>query len=270
MNKEILSSILLVAALSLLVNTVNAQSDFYLEAKVNAAGTAPINTPLRYSGPDLNITKFEIQGNSESYKEICPSLQCKIDYKDKYTYFSPPDIPESTLIISNVDFKLQDNITHADLGPKKKELVEQYSANIYCNVDDIVEKNGQELYYCHNANLNSIISNKFDGRSWVFDNTGIYDAKNNTLRVIGNLTDKSASLSATTGNLTENSPSLWNTTKLTEGSSALLDTTNATKNENDNVGNPYFSIKIPDSWAYTEGSNTPEAKNTGFGPVNSN
>jgi hypothetical protein len=35
------------------------------------------------------------------------------------------------------------------------------------------------------------------------------------------------------------------------------------------VTNPYFSIKIPDSWAYAERSNTPESKNTGFGPVNS-
>jgi hypothetical protein len=115
-------------------------------------------------------------------------LQCKIDYKDKDTYFSRPDIPESTLIISNVDFRLQDNITHADLGPKKKELVEQYSAHIICDVYDIVEKNGQELYYCHNANLNSQISNKFDGRSWVFDNTGIYDAKNDFFKISGNFT----------------------------------------------------------------------------------
>jgi hypothetical protein len=32
--------------------------------------------------------------------------------------------------------------------------------------------------------------------------------------------------------------------------------------------NAYFSINIPDNWAYVERSNTPEAKNTGFGPVN--
>ena len=38
---------------------------------------------------------------------------------------------------------------------------------------------------------------------------------------------------------------------------------------NDNVENLYFSLKIPDSWAYTESSNTPESKNTGFGSVNS-
>ena len=37
----------------------------------------------------------------------------------------------------------------------------------------------------------------------------------------------------------------------------------------DNVRNRYFSIKVPDSWAYTETSNTPEAVSTGFGPENS-
>jgi hypothetical protein len=36
-----------------------------------------------------------------------------------------------------------------------------------------------------------------------------------------------------------------------------------------NVGNLYFSIHIPDNWTYIESSNTPEAKNTGFGPGNS-
>jgi hypothetical protein len=37
---------------------------------------------------------------------------------------------------------------------------------------------------------------------------------------------------------------------------------------NESIANQFFSIKIPDNWAYSEFSNTPEAKNTGFGPVN--
>lgn len=190
MNEKILISILLVTALSLLgaVKTVNGQSDFYLEAKVS-------ESPHVKGAHNLNIMKFEIQGNSESYKEICPSLQCKIDYKprciyceDRYTFFSPPDIPESTLIMSWFDFRLQDEITHADLGPMKKELIEQYSANIYCKVSDIVEENEQELYYCHGANINSFILNKFDERSWVFTSSGTYDAKNDILKINGNFT----------------------------------------------------------------------------------
>ncbi len=191
MNEKAQSSILLVAALSLLcaVNTVHGQSDLYLEARVTDAGAATKNDPLRYSGEHLNIMKFEIQGISESYNEMCPSLQCKIDYTGKYTFFSPPDIPESTLVISNLDFRLQDDITHADFGEKKKELVEQYSFNINPSVVDIVEENGEELYYFHNVNLNSYIFNKFDSnRSWVFNASGTYDTKNDILKVSGNFT----------------------------------------------------------------------------------
>ena len=126
----------------------------------------------------------------EKYKEICPSLQCKIDYKDKYTFFGPPDIPQSGLIWSEVDFRLHDDITHADLGPKKKEFVEQYTMNMYCDVNDIVEKNGQELYYCHKANLQGSIANKFDNsKFWGgLPSTGMYDAKNETLKISGNFT----------------------------------------------------------------------------------
>jgi hypothetical protein len=36
----------------------------------------------------------------------------------------------------------------------------------------------------------------------------------------------------------------------------------------DRVENLYFSIKIPDNWTYKEGSNTPQAESTGFGPAN--
>jgi hypothetical protein len=36
----------------------------------------------------------------------------------------------------------------------------------------------------------------------------------------------------------------------------------------DRVENHYFSIKIPDNWTYKEGSNTPQAESTGFGPAN--
>ena len=156
------------------VNYAYGQSDFYLEADVTESG--------------LKITKFEIQGNSAGYKWICPSLQCKIDYKDKYAYFSPPDIPENTQISSNLEFTLQDNITNADFGPKKKELVEQYGSWILCSVYDIVEKNGQELYYCHSDYLMSNIYNKIDHRSSDLNITGIYDAKNDILKISGNFT----------------------------------------------------------------------------------
>ena len=160
--------------------TVNAQSDFYLEGKVN-------ESPHVRGAYNLNIVKFELQG--EKYKEICPSLQCKIDYKDKDTYFGPPDIPKRTLILSTVDFTLQDNITHADLGPKKKQLVEEYSMWLNCSVDDIVEENGQEVYYCRqSAFVNSFIKNKFSAEAWYLNINETYDAKNDMLKISGNFT----------------------------------------------------------------------------------
>jgi hypothetical protein len=164
------------------IETAHGQSDVYLEAKVK-------EVPAVKGAHDLNIVKFEMQG--EKYKEICPSLQCKIDYKDKYTFFSPPDIPQSNLMWAQADFTLHDDITHADLGAKKKQLLEEYNMNLYCEVYDIVEKNGQELYYCHNANLHGWIANKFDNsKLWGgLDSTGIYDAKNETLKMSGNFTE---------------------------------------------------------------------------------
>ena len=164
-----------------LMQYAHGQSDFELEANVNPDGAAD----MTITTPALTITKFEIQG-----KEICPSLQCKIDYKDKYTLFRPPDIPESTLVSTMVDFRLQDDITHADLGPKKKELVEEYRMDLTCDVYDIVETNGQELYYCHNAPfLNSYIHNKFEDRTFNLNINGTYNAKNETIKVSGNFTE---------------------------------------------------------------------------------
>jgi hypothetical protein len=59
---------------------------------------------------------------------------------------------------------------------------------IKCSVDDIIEKNGEEVYYCHGQ---SSIFNKFDKSSWVFNIAGIYDAKNETFKVSGNFTARS-------------------------------------------------------------------------------
>lgn len=87
-----------------------------------------------------------------------------------------------------VDFRLQDDITNADLGAIKKEAIEQYSADSnVCQVDDIIEDNGQEIYICHGG---STISNKFDdSRSLGLNTTMMYDAKNETIKVSGNFTE---------------------------------------------------------------------------------
>jgi len=183
-NKNRIISFLFVSGFIFLIGAVNysySESDFNLEARVKAV-------PSVQGAHDLEIAKFEIHNNNEGYKQMCPSLQCKIDYKGKYTFFSPPDIPQSDLIWAKVDFTLHDDITHADLGPKKKQLVEEYEANLFCVVGDIVEKNWQELYYCHTTGLKTGIFNKFDHRRWDYNTTGIYDAKNNTVNMSSNFT----------------------------------------------------------------------------------
>jgi hypothetical protein len=40
------------------------------------------------------------------------------------------------------------------------------------------------------------------------------------------------------------------------------------KKQQEKVENYYFSINIPDSWAYIESSDTPQAETTGYGPAN--
>jgi hypothetical protein len=86
----------------------------------------------------------------------------------------------------DMGFRLQDNKTNAELGPKKKEFVEQFTSEMSaCRVYDIIEENGQELFYCHG---NSTISRNFDSKTWHYDTIGIYDAKNYSLKIYGNFT----------------------------------------------------------------------------------
>jgi hypothetical protein len=169
------------------------ESDFTLEAKVNYAS-------------DLDVTRFEISGESD--KQICPSGQCTINLGE-YTYFSAPT-PDSMGISYTVDFKVHDNQANGNLGAKKKEFLEQFSASmIYCKIDDIIEENGQELYYCHD--ISNAISRIFDSKSWQYDTTGIYDVQNNMLKVYGNFTGSSPDSLDTTEAL--NTTNILNTTE---------------------------------------------------------
>jgi hypothetical protein len=179
MNILILLVIVGVAGVVSLLQFTHGESDFVFEAKP----IAPSPTSV-ISAPALSITKFEIQG--EKYKEMCPSGQCKIDYGGQS--FSGAPTPDSMDISFSIDFTLQDKIPNPDLGPKKKEFMEQFNLNNVCHVDDIIEENGQELYYCHGGGFGNGINRKFDSRSWEYDTIGIYDAKKNTLKVYGNYT----------------------------------------------------------------------------------
>lgn len=155
-----------------MIGYVYGQSDFYLEANVvsNAIGTNP-----------LKITKLEFHGSAD--KAICPSGQCRIGSVDQYTFFSPPT-PDSMGLAYNIEFKLIDDITNADIGPKKKEFLEQFTASMYgCRIKDIVETNAQELYYCEDHVTS--ISRTFDSKVWRFNTNATYDAKNSIFKVNG-------------------------------------------------------------------------------------
>lgn len=103
---------------------------------------------MEYASSNLNITKFELRG--ESFDQICPSHERKI-VRYTYTNFMPPT-PSSMSISYHIEFSYQDNITYANIGPKKKEFLEHFDSSMFdCRVYDIVEDNGQELYYCQDG-----------------------------------------------------------------------------------------------------------------------
>jgi hypothetical protein len=156
------------------LNQVYGQSDFTLEA--------------RTIDNSLDVVKFEMQG--EKYKDICRSLQCIIDYKDRFTFFFPPT-PQGMMMDYQVLFKLQDNVTHADLGQKKKAAMEEYQTMSNCQVDNIIEDNGKEIYTCSGFGT---INRNFDHKSWGYNSDVIYDAKNSTLKIFGNFTGKEPTL----------------------------------------------------------------------------
>jgi hypothetical protein len=81
----------------------------------------------------------------------------------------------------------QGHLDRSNLGPKKKQFVEQFSASMSgCMVKDIIEDNGQELYYCDDGKIT--VSRNFDSKTWNFRSIGNYDAKNNIFKVNGNYT----------------------------------------------------------------------------------
>lgn len=166
---SILTGIIAIAISFSSINIGYGESDFTIEATVNK--------------PHLNFTKFEIQ--DQGYKEMCPSGQCKIDYSgDKYTNFVAPSADLMYFTAFN-NFNLPNNVSNADMGPKKKEFMEKFTIFTLCRVKDIIEENGQEIYTCHNGT--TLIDRKFDGREWRYDTTTTFDAKKNTLKAHGNL-----------------------------------------------------------------------------------
>ena len=162
-----------VAAIFLVYGAVNygyGESDFVLE----------MNNASTNSG---KLTLFAIKG--QIYRDICLSGQCTLDNEHLVPFFTAPT-PEKMSMSSWFDFKLKDNIPNAKIGPTKQGYLEKFSLSMGCNLDDIVEDNGQEIYTCHDGS--TTVTRKFDSRSWDYDTNAIFDAKKNTLKAYGNYT----------------------------------------------------------------------------------
>ena len=85
----------------------------------------------------------------------------------------------------SMGLKIKDNTTRNDIGAKKKQFLEEFGVYMNaCKVNNIVEDNGQELYYCHDES--NSIERTFDSKRWYYNSTGIYDARNATYNVTGN------------------------------------------------------------------------------------
>jgi hypothetical protein len=152
---------------------VYGESDFVLE--MSNANTIKDNEKL---------TLFAIEG--ESYKGgICPSGQCNLAWKIDPSFNRPT--ADSPYMSFRVDFILRDNIPNPNVGSNEKAYLERFSvSNPGCRVDDFIEDNGQEIYVCHDGS--TTVTRTFDSRSWNYDTNVIFDAKKNTLRVVGNYT----------------------------------------------------------------------------------
>lgn len=156
----------------------------------------------QYESNYQDIARIEIRG--DSYEEMCPTAHCKIEIIN--VFFDPSKI--GTI---GRNYEIQFKIAE-----------EQFVAvGINCMIDGILKNNKQETYYCHTNDsiYNSPGGISPGGKYWIYNTTGIYDAKNNILRITGNLTDESESGSLlgtdTTGNITDNSASLLNATSIT-------------------------------------------------------
>jgi hypothetical protein len=130
---------------------------------------------------DPAITYLSLGG--KGYVEFCPSNRCTIEFGSN-TKFDPPN-PSTRSIGYDIGFRLVDNKTHQDLGPKEKDFQEEFKSGMYgCPVYNIEEDNNQEVYYCQGGTHS--IERQFDLERWYYDSAGIYDAKAGTFIVIGN------------------------------------------------------------------------------------
>lgn len=162
--------LILLVSLFAIVGVAHAQIGSDLGLEIKDVTTNPKISNITVSGA--------------SFLEMCPSRNCVINY-GLSPYVSTPT-PDSQYMSYSVDFNVIDNAAQNEIGPKKKEFLEKFSASLYaCKINDIVEDNNQEVYFCSDT---STVSRNFDSKSWQYDSAGIYDAKADTMTFVGNST----------------------------------------------------------------------------------
>lgn len=148
---------------------------------VYAQTESDLGLEIRDVSTNPTISNITIRG--ASFLEMCPSRNCVINY-GLSPYVTTPT-PDWQYMSYSVDFDVIDNTVQNEVGPKKKEFLEKFSATLYaCKINDIVEDNNQEVYFCSDT---STVSRNFDSKSWQYDSAGIYDAKADTMTFVGNL-----------------------------------------------------------------------------------
>jgi hypothetical protein len=87
--------------------------------------------------------------NLSDEKQLCPSGQCQVILGDNIGGTGLDLLEEQNFMNFWLDARLKDDITHADLTPKKQKLVEEISGMFACSFNDIIEENGKTKYICN-------------------------------------------------------------------------------------------------------------------------
>jgi len=153
------------------MNSVFGDSDYIL--KLGNVNKKPV------------VLNFEIDG--EAYFQICPYEKLYNNCKIRITNSSFSQSTFNLMINHSIDFNVIYNIEGPN-GNSNKINSEKYSESMNrCIVYDIIENNGQKIYFCNNGI--DLIKRNSDSKIWYYESIGIYDTLKNTYIVKGNFED---------------------------------------------------------------------------------
>ena len=129
----------------------------------------------------LSVNNYSIELGNES--RICPSNDCKIIVANWF-FDREGSLKSTHLLYINVDFRLHDNKTNGHLTPKKQELVEQMSLEVFCPIQDIEENGTTTKYICHDSSIASFF-NGFNHTSYNYNANMTFELPSRHLIVQG-------------------------------------------------------------------------------------